>query len=171
MGMSHGSSQEFDTVFGQKAGCTITILDQTVIMTFQGIGNVQLTSVQGDCTAAALYTGMHHKDSFYKILPTVLAYLSAQGRISVFMSRKVPVEGVKAEMKHLSEFVAEGVHVQQSNRSAGSGYVQLTCLLKITNPYVRGSYYTCTGADAEKCLKHMHFDVSKYNELNKQTFN
>lgn len=171
MGMSHGSSQEFDKVFGEKAGCTITKMDQTVIMTFQDVGSVQLTSVQGDCTAAVLYTGMHHKDEFYKILPTVLAYLSAQGRISVFMSRKVPESYVKAEMERLSEFVTEGMHVQRSNRSFSTECVQLTCLLKITNPYVSGSYHTCTGVDAEKCLKHMHFDVSTYNELNERIFN
>jgi hypothetical protein len=141
MALEHGTCAQFDTLFGNKHGVAVS---GEGIRT--AIGNkyssLYVSSFYGDCTAAAIYTSEMSLDRFEQLLPITIKYLGFQGRITAFLSRKSHKKNIEREIANLRKNNATGITVQKCNRNTSDEYFMITCVIKITNPAVKDTYYT-----------------------------
>ena len=163
--LSHGAHEKADTFFKKKWNCLISNMSGKVVFTYLECV-FTLSEMYGDCTACTLYTGQSSLLTFSKILPMIIEYLSIQGRISCMITRHVHMKDIPEELELLKKFNVLGLHVQYSNRSDKKETVQVSGILKITNPFVKGQY-SAHREDVAK-LTHDHLENSEFMELNKQ---
>lgn len=165
MGLESGTCVKFDDEFGKKFG--IKVQNMTGRVSLCGSAVIQVSPVYGDCTAATMYTGMCAPKQFHEMLPKVLAYLSCQGRISVFFSRKVHSNQLDKEIELLRRYHISGLNVQKSNRRSFEAYM-VSGLLKITSPYIHYTYDEMAGGCPDEVLKHDHFNRVNFDEINRK---
>ena len=172
MGLAHGTDQSFDKAFAEATGSVIVQMGEKVVFSKKGFPSVSIYPVYGDCTAASIYTQSQHSEGFYEVLPNIIKYLSANGRISVFFSRKVYINYIERELGMLKKFHLSSLDIQYSNRCTGREAVMISGLLKIPNPYVKYRYCVLGGVDVNEyvsnVLKHEHFDTTDNDALRKQ---
>lgn len=171
MGLAHGTEPSFDMAFAEATESVIVQMGEKVVFSKKGFPSVSISPVYGDCTAASIYTQAQHSERFYAVLPDIIKYLSANGRISVFFSRRVSINNIERELEMLKKFHVSGLDIQYSNRCSGRYAVMISGLLKIPNPYVKYRYCGLGGADVNEyvsnVLKHEHFDTTDNDALRK----
>ena len=167
MGLSVGCYQQADQVFGEKHGLKLRVIYENRSVQITSVDNpivILLSEIDGDCTAASLNTEGCTWTNLLKYLPCLIEYLSLNGRISCFFSRKVHEAGIKDCLVALKKFPFMGLHVQKSNRNPDTDTYMITGLLKIPNPYIN-NYNKWGGEDYSH---HNHLDSSKFNEVNQK---
>ena len=167
MGLPIGCYDAADTVFGKKHGLKLEVINEGRSVEIRGDDGgtfILLSRINGDCTAASLNTEGCTWTNLLKYLPSIIEYLSLNGRISCFFSRKVYETDVEDCLVALKKFPFMGLHVQKSNRDPDKDTYMITGLLKVPNPYINNY----TKWDGRKYPKHSHLDVTKFNEVNQK---
>lgn len=167
MGLPIGCYNQADQVFGEKHGLRLMVVDNgksVEIYRASGGPYILLSGINGDCTAASLNTEACSWTNLLKYLPCLIEYLSLNGRISCFFSRKVREADVEDCLVALKKFPFMGLHVQKSNRDPDKDTYMITGLLKVPNPYIN-NYDKWNGREYPK---HSHLDVTKFNEVNQK---
>lgn len=155
MTMSHGMSDVAVKHFDAKWKCTTIKMAKQHTLNLPAVSCV-IDEMYGDCTAATLYASCSSYEQVVKAFPAIIEFLSLNGRISCMFTIKTYKDNVKAAKKALDCFPIIGLHIQRGNRSPEEGYYQLTGILKIPSPYVKGKYDRHAIDCAE--LKHDHAD-------------
>ena len=167
MGLPIGCYQKADQVFGENHGLKLRVSYEgrsVEILDASGETFILLSGINGDCTAASLNTDGCTWTNLLKYLPCLIEYLSLNGRISCFFSRKVHEADIKDCLVALKKFPFMGLHVQKSNRDPDKDTYMITGLLKVPNPYIN----KYTKWDGREYPKHSHLDVTKFNEVNQK---
>lgn len=167
MGLPIGCYQKADQVFGEKHGLNLNVVNQgrsVEMWSTNGCTFILLSEIPGDCTAASLNTEGCNWTNLLKYLPCLIEYLSLNGRISCFFSRKVCGADVENCLVALKKFPFMGLHVQKSNRDPDKDTYMITGLLKVPNPYINNY----TKWEGDEYPKHSHLDVTKFNEVNQK---
>ena len=162
-----GCYQQADKVFGEDHGLNLKVVNEgrSVEIWDDGTGTlILLSEIKGDCTAASLNTEGCTWTNLLKYLPCLIEYLSFNGRISCFFSRKVHVDDIEKCLNDLKQFPFMGLHVQKSNRDPEKDTYMITGILKVPNPFIN-SY---TKWDGTAYPNHNHLDTTKFNELNQK---
>lgn len=167
MGLPIGCYQQADKLFGENHGLHLKIVNEGNSVEIRDAGSfayILLSGINGDCTAASLNTEGCDWTNLLKYLPSIIEYLSLNGRISCFFSRKVREADVEDCLVALKKFPFMGLHVQKSNRDPDKDTYMITGLLKVPNPYIN-NYTKWNGREYPK---HSHLDVTKFNEVNQK---
>lgn len=167
MGLPIGCYNTADQAFGEKHGLKLKVINDGKSVEFRSsidIAFILLSEINGDCTAASLHTEGCTWTNLLKYLPCLIEYLSLNGRISCFFSRKVREADVEDCLVALKKFPFMGLHVQKSNRDPDKDTYMITGLLKVPNPYIN-CYAKWNGEDYSH---HNHLDSSKFNEVNQK---
>lgn len=167
MGLPIGCYNAADQAFGEKHGLKLKVVNEgrsVEIWDASGGTFILLSGINGDCTAASLNTEGCNWTNLLKYLPCLIEYLSFNGRISCFFSRKVHEADIEDCLVALKKFPFMGLHVQKSNRDPDKDTYMITGLLKVPNPYINNY----TKWDGREYPKHSHLDVTKFNEVNQK---
>lgn len=167
MGLPIGCYQQADQVFGEKHGLKLRVVHEYRSVQITSVDNpivILLSEINGDCTAASLNTEDCNWTNLLKYLPCLIEYLSLNGRISCFFSRKVREADIKDCLVALKKFPFMGLHVQKSNRDPDKDTYMITGLLKVPNPYINNY----NKWDGHEDPNHSHLDVTKFNEVNQK---
>lgn len=167
MGLPIGCYQQADQVFGEKHGLKLRVVHENRSVQITSVDNpivILLSGINGDCTAASLNTEGCNWTNLLKYLPCLIEYLSLNGRISCFFSRKVREADIKDCLVALKKFPFMGLHVQKSNRDPEIETYMLTGILKVPNPHINNY----SKWDGREYPKHSHLDVTKFNEVNQK---
>lgn len=156
---------------GDRAFCTkydVSIIDcdygSSVQVNVNGSTFFYIHKIPSDCTAASLDTECLKFDNFVKCLPMIIEYLSYNGRISCFFSRKVKKEDINECLEKLKPFPIMGLHLHKSNRDPEIETYMLTGILKVPNPHINNY----SKWDGNWQLYHDHLNKDKLNSINSE---
>lgn len=126
--------------------------------------HVKITDISGDCTACSLGLDYISYDCFVPLMELTQKYLSMNGKISAFFSKKIPVDIIDNWLAECKKLPIYGLHLQKSNRDPSSNTYMLSGILKVPNPLVRD--YTKWNKNYPQ--DHNNNNKTKINSLNKE---
>lgn len=164
MGLVIGCYSSGDRTFCTKYDVLINdeYYGRSVLIKLEKGSFFHIHEIPSDCTAASLDTEILNFDSFVKCLPMIIEYLSYNGRISCFFSRKVKKGDINDCLEKLKPFPIMGLHLHKSNRDPEVETYMLTGILKVPNPHIN-NYTKWAG---EFNTEHDHLNTDKFNSIN-----
>lgn len=167
MGLEYGCTREGDKAFQDKYKLYYLSSDSTkqIIMRIdQRSHTFVVSTLPGDCTAASIEMENSLLEQIDKIFSILQEYLSINGRISCFFSKKVHEASIPDWLATFKKFPIAGLHIHKSNRNPDQDTYMITGILKVPNPIINDYSKWTHSAPYE----HNHNDVTKLNDINQQ---
>lgn len=167
MGLEYGCTRDGDKAFqaNNKLNYISSESCKQIIMRIDSRSPTFVVSaLPGDCTAASLEMEGIPLESIDKLFSILQEYLSINGRISCFFSKKVHETSIPDWLATLKKFPIAGLHIHKSNRNPNQDTYMITGILKVPNPIIN-DYAKWNPAVP---YEYNHNDVTKLNDINQQ---